>query len=213
MDPARQVGGDFYDFFIIDDKKLCFLIGDVSGKGVPAALFMVISKTLLKTEGLRGHSPDEMLYRVNNILCPENDATMFVTLFCVILDLETGQIEYANGGHNPPLICSDSGDFEFMDIPKSFVVGPMPDTEYKSVRLALNPGDIMFLYTDGVTEAMNPEHQQFSEERLRECLSSLSARTPEDIIHSVQAEIETFAQGAAQSDDITMLALKFNGQQ
>ena len=212
MDPAKQVGGDFYDFFIIGDKKLCFLIGDVSGKGVPAALFMVISKTLLKTEGLRGYSPDEMLCRVNNILCPDNDATMFVTLFCVILDLETGEVEYANAGHNPPLICSGDGCFEFMDVSKSFVVGPMPDTEYQSVRSTLNPGDIMFLYTDGVTEAMNPEHQQFSEERLKDYLSSLSAMAPKDIIHAARAEIEAFVQGEPQSDDITMLALKFNGQ-
>jgi sigma-B regulation protein RsbU (phosphoserine phosphatase) len=213
MDPAKQVGGDFYDFFIIGGKKLCFLIGDVSGKGVPAALFMVISKTLLKTEGLRGHSPNEMLCRVNNMLCPDNDASMFVTLFCVILDLETGEVEYANGGHNPPLICSGDGCFEFMDISRNFVVGPMPDTEYQSVKSTLNPGDIVFLYTDGVTEAMNPEHQQFSEERLREYLSSLSAKTPKDIIHAARAEIKAFARGAPQSDDITMLALKFNGQQ
>jgi sigma-B regulation protein RsbU (phosphoserine phosphatase) len=211
MEPAREVGGDFYDFFLIDQNKLCVLIGDVSGKGVPASLFMVISKTLLKTEGLSGYSPDEILSRVNNILYPDNDTNMFITIFCVILDIRTGEIQFANGGHNPPLICTDSGDFEFVKVPEDFVVGPMPDMEYECKKLTLKPNDVIFMYTDGVTEAMNPEDQLFSDERLKQCLSSLRGKGIEDIIHGVRAEIASFAQGRAQSDDITMLALKYNG--
>ncbi len=212
MEPAKEVGGDLYDFFLIDEGKLCFLIGDVSGKGVPASLFMAIAKTLLKTEALRGLTPDEILYRVNNILYPENDASMFVTIFCVILDLKTGEMQFANGGHNPPLLCSNGGGIDFMQLPKSFVVGPMPDTEYKSQQMTLEPDDVIFLYTDGVTEAMNPGKELFSEERLKQCLSKLRGKKVKDIIDGVRTEIKDFAQGASQSDDITMLALRFNGQ-
>lgn len=212
MEPAKEVGGDLYDFFLIGESKLCFLIGDVSGKGVPASLFMAITKTLLKTEALRGHPPDEILYRVNNILYPDNDASMFVTIFCVTLDLKTGEMQFANGGHNPPLLCSNGGGIDFMQLPKSFVVGPMPDIEYKSQQMTLEPDDVIFLYTDGVTEAMNPRKELFSEERLKQCLSRLKGKKVKDIIDGVRTEIEDFAQGASQSDDITMLALKFNGQ-
>jgi sigma-B regulation protein RsbU (phosphoserine phosphatase) len=212
MEPAKEVGGDLYDFFLIGEGKLCFLIGDVSGKGVPASLFMAIAKTLLKTEALRGHTPDEILYRVNNILYPENDASMFVTIFCVILDLNTGEMQFANGGHNPPLLCSNGGGIDFMQLPKSFVVGPMPDTEYKSQQMTLEPDDVIFLYTDGVTEAMNPRKELFSEERLKQCLSRSKGKNLQEIIDGVRTEIKDFAQGASQSDDITMLALRFNGQ-
>ena len=211
MEPAREVGGDFYDFFLIGESKLCFLIGDVSGKGVPASLFMAISKTLLKTEALRGHSPDEILFRVNDILYPDNDTNMFVTVFCVILDIKTGEVQLANGGHNPPLICTDGGNFEFVQVPEGFVVGPMPDMEYECKKLSLKPNDIIFMYTDGVTEAMSPEGQLFSDERLKQCLSNLRGKGIEDIIHGVRTEITNFARGRTQSDDITMLALKYKG--
>lgn len=211
MEPAKEVGGDFYDFFFIDEDKLCFLIGDVSGKGVPAALFMAISRILLKTEALRGIPPDRILYNVNNTLCPDNDASMFVTLFCVVLDAETGEIQFANAGHNPPLINTNGEGFEFIHLPKSFVVGPMPDTEYKSQEHTLKPNDTIFLYTDGVTEAMNPDSQLFSDERLKEYLSSLRDKDVEEIIRAVREQIAEFAQGAIQSDDITMLALKYKG--
>ena len=211
MESAKEVGGDFYDFFLIGENKLCFLIGDVSGKGVPAALFMAISKTLLKTEALRDIPPDEILFWVNNTLYPDNDTCMFATIFCAILNTETGELQFANGGHNPPL-HADGGDFEFIQMPKGFVVGPMPDTKFESRKLTLKPNDVIFMYTDGVTEAMNPESQQFSDERLKQCLSRLKEKDITDIIHGVRAEIETFAQGASQSDDITMLALKFNGE-
>jgi sigma-B regulation protein RsbU (phosphoserine phosphatase) len=210
MAPAKEVGGDFYDFFLIDENKLCFLIGDVSGKGVPAALFMVISKTLLKTEALRDSSPDKVLFEVNNILFPDNDACMFATVFCVILNIETGELQFANAGHNPPLLCLDGKDFEFIKVKKGFVIGGMENTKFVSEKITLKPGDIFFLYTDGVTEAKNPENQLFSDERLKQILSNLKGKDVTEIIQEVRAEVDTFAQGTPQFDDITMLALKFN---
>ena len=212
MDPAKEVGGDFYDFFFIDDNKLCFFIGDVSGKGVPAALFMVISRTLLKTEALRGFPPNEILFRVNNILCPDNDACMFVTIFCGILNIETGEIQFANAGHNPPLVCTGEYGFDFIQMPRGFVVGTMEDTKFESKKLILKPNDVIFMYTDGVTEAMNPEARLFSGERLKQSLSNLKGKDITNIIHEIRVQIKTFAQRTPQSDDITMLALKYNGK-
>jgi len=212
MDPAKEVGGDFYDFFFIGENKLCFFIGDVSGKGVPAALFMVISRTLLKTEALRGFPPDEILFRVNNILCPDNDACMFVTIFCGILNIETGELQFANAGHNPPLVCTNDHGFDFIQMPRGFVVGTMEDTKFESKKLILKPNDVFFTYTDGVTEAMNLESKLFSGERLKESLSDLEGKDITNIIHEIRARIKTFAQEMPQSDDITMLALKYNGK-
>ncbi len=214
MVPAKEVGGDFYDFFFIDKNKLCFLVGDVSGKGVPASLFMAISKTLLKTEALHGLSPDEVLYRVNNTLFPDNDTCMFVTIFCMILDVETGRIQFANAGHNPPLICKDKENFEFLDLPKGCIAGVLENSKFESRELVLKPNDTLFLYTDGVTEAMNPKNELFSEERLKKALLNLKKHNIQnvvDIIYGVSQEIKLFTKGTFQSDDITMLALKYNG--
>lgn len=212
MDPAKEVGGDFYDFFFIGENKLCFFIGDVSGKGVPAALFMVISRTLLKTEALRGFPPDQILFRVNNILCPDNDACMFVTIFCAILNIEIGEIQFANAGHNPPLVCANGHGFEFIQMPRGFVVGTMENTKFESKKLILKPDDVIFTYTDGVTEAMNLEAKLFSGERLKQSLSNLEGKDITNIIHEIRVQIKAFAQGMPQSDDITMLALKYNGK-
>jgi len=213
IDPAKEVGGDFYDFFFIDQNKLCLLIGDVSGKGVPAALFMAISKTSLKTEALDGFSPEEILYRVNNILIPDNDACMFVTLFCLIINVDTGEVQFSNGGHNPPLVYRDGGDFEFLDMPKSCVIGVMENAKFEGRKLMLKPNDMIFLYTDGVTEAMNPQNQLFTETRLKQCLSSLKTKGIKDIISGTQKEIHSFVQDAPQSDDITILSLKYKGKE
>ena len=212
MAPAREVGGDFYDFFFVDQNKLCFVIGDVCGKGIPAALFMAISKTLLKTEALRGLSPEQIITRVNDILYPDNELSMFFTSFCVILNTESGEILFANGGHNPPLICTADGEFKFIQMSKSLVVGVMPDAKFECQKLILKPNDVIFMYTDGVTEAENPEEKLFSSDRLKNCLSNLKDRDPAYIINTIRAEIETFTSGMPQSDDITMLALKFNGK-
>ncbi len=211
MDPAKEVGGDFYDFFFIGDKKLCFVIGDVSGKGVPAALFMAITKTLIKSEAKRGLSTDQIMANVNNIICPDNQTCQFVTVFCVILDIQTGVMKFCNAGHNPPLVCDSSGCFNFINIPGGFVVGVMENTRCEEKEMKLAPGDTLFLYTDGVTEAMNPEQEQFSEARLKNSLAELKDKDIKDIIAQMRQQVQIFARGAQQSDDITMLAVRYIG--
>jgi serine phosphatase RsbU (regulator of sigma subunit)/anti-sigma regulatory factor (Ser/Thr protein kinase) len=213
MDPAKEVGGDFYDFFFVDDKRLCFVIGDVSGKGVPAALFMAISKTLIKTEAKQGMSTDEILSVVNSILAQDNQTCLFVTVFCAILNIETGEVEFSNGGHNPPLVCDSTGCYNFMKMACGFVIGVMDKIRCENERLFLKPGDTIFLYTDGVTEAMDPEKKQFSEERLRATLIKFKDRNIKDIIQAMRQEVSAFARGEQQSDDITMLALRYKGAQ
>ncbi len=226
MDPAKEVGGDFYDFFFIDDKRLCFVIGDVSGKGVPAALFMAISKTLIKNEAKRGVSTDEILTRVNNIMYPDNTTCQFVTVFCAILNIETGELQFCNAGHNPPLVCDrslcaccpdpiagcdKSGCYHFMKIPGGFVMGVMENTLAQHNSLMVHPGETIFLYTDGVTEAMNPVQEQFSEPRLKKLMTELKDKSVQNIIVRIREEVRAFANGAPQSDDITMLAVRYKG--
>jgi phosphoserine phosphatase RsbU/P len=211
MNAAREVGGDFYDFFFVNPDKLCIIIGDVCGKGIPAALFMAISKTLLRTEALHAGTPDEVLLRVNDILYPDNEASMFFTGLCAMLDTNSGDMVIANGGHNPPLFCPDGQEFHYIQLPKGLVVGAMPGTRYESRSYTLKPHDTIFLYTDGVTEAMNPRNQLYSEARLLKCLNGLRGNSVSKMIHGVRADIDIFAEGAVQSDDITMLALEFNG--
>ncbi len=214
MHPAKEVGGDFYDFFFIDENKLCFLIGDVSGKGIPAALFMAIMKYLLKTEALRGVDPDTILKRVNKTICPDNDACMFATIFLGILEVNKGIIHFANAGHNPPLIYYRGKGVKLLDISKGFVVGVMEDIIFESQKLTLLPGDIIFLYTDGVTEAMDIDGKLFSVERLVKNLTEILKDTQDVtlIIKTVEKDIKNFVKNAPQSDDITMLALKFKGK-
>ncbi|MDD5648408.1 MAG: SpoIIE family protein phosphatase [Dehalococcoidia bacterium] len=211
MQPAREVGGDFYDFFFISPTKLCLIIGDVCGKGIPAALFMAISKTLLRTEALHEPSPDRVLFNVNNTLYPDNEASMFFTGLCAVLDTESGELTIANGGHNPPLLCPSGGEFQYINLPKGLVVGAMPDTSYLSNTYTMRPHDTLVMYTDGVTEAMDSQGRLYSEARLLSCLNDLCGRNVFDIIHGVRADIETFAGGTEQSDDITMLVIEFNG--
>lgn len=209
MEPAKEVGGDFYDFCLVEDKKLYFVIGDVSGKGVPAALFMMIAKTLLKNEALRGSSAADILFNVNNIIAMDNSTSMFATVFCGILDIETGLLEYSNAGHNPPLYYTPEKGFQYLTINKGFVLGPMPDFSYKSETIQLNKGDYFFLYTDGVTEAMNPQKEQFSEERFLSVSTQLKDQSIRGIVSGVREEIAHFVKTEPQSDDITMLILKF----
>jgi len=211
MDPAKEVGGDFYDFFFIDDHRLCFVIGDVSGKGVPAALFMAITKTLIKTVAKQDMPTNEVLAKVNNILCPDNQTCLFVTIFCVVLDIRTGILRYANAGHNPPLVIGADGKVDYMQIPGGFVLGVMENSKCEDRTLQLKPGDAILLYTDGVTEAMDPDHQQFSEARLKEALEKVKDKGPKEMIASLRQEVFGFVRGAPQSDDITMLAVKLSG--
>lgn len=214
MDPAKEVGGDFYDFFFINERTLFVIIGDVSGKGIPAALFMAISRILFKTEALRGLSCDQILSRVNNIIQPDNELSMFITVFCMMVDVENGALEFSNAGHNPPLIYRGRGGFEFLEVPQGFVVGPIENTVYEARRMILKEGECIFLYTDGVTEAMSVGDQMFSEQRLKECLSEEIAKDSdvEKMILSLREQIRIFAHDAVQSDDITMVAFRYNGR-
>ncbi len=212
MHPAKNVGGDFYDAFLVAPNKLFVAVGDVSGKGIAAALFMVQSITHLKTQALSGFPPDEILTRVNNSLCANNTAAMFVTLFCGILDTETGEFVYSNGGHNPPLTDALTGNFEFMPIPQGIVVGFMEDVQYSSASLRLKPGDAVFVYSDGVTEAEDRHKNLFSDEKLAELLADSGKLSPRETIERVRNEIHRFSDGADQSDDITMLSIRYLGK-
>lgn len=211
MDPAREVGGDFYDFFFIDKKHLAVVIADVSGKGVSAALFMVIAKILIKNQLQIGDSPEKALEQVNNRLCENNEAGMFVTAFTGIIDIETGEFVFSNAGHNPPLVYhSESNQYQFIKSPKGFVLGGMPNMKYTKEKMFFKREDSLFLYTDGVTEAMNPQGELFSKERLESILNNASTKKLKikDIITHLRKEIDKFADGAERSDDITMLAFK-----
>ena len=210
MEPAKEVGGDFYDFFFVSENHLCFVIGDVSGKGVPAALFMVITKTLLKTEASRGIPPEYVLFNVNNTLVPENETCMFATVFIGLLDIKTGELQYANAGHNPPIISRKTGETAYLDVEHGFVLGTFPDSKFGSGSLTLSEDDLLFLYTDGVTEAIDEEQKLFSEPRLRDILEKVRDHSTQEIIGEVRKEINFFVKLAPQYDDITMLTLKLN---
>lgn len=212
--PAREVGGDFYDFFQLDEDRLCFVIGDVSGKGVPAALFMAVTKTLIKSfaRDKQDVSPEAILVHVNEELAADNDACMFVTLFCGVLHTVTGEVLYANAGHNPPLLIQQDGTVSWLPKAKALMAGPMPGISYSLERLVLEPGDSLFLYTDGVTEAMNQAEELYSEQRLETELSSFAGQSIRSGIESLLSAIRRFADGAEQSDDITMMAVRYSGE-
>jgi sigma-B regulation protein RsbU (phosphoserine phosphatase) len=212
MTPARVVGGDFYDFFLIDEKRLGFLIGDVSGKGIPAALFMAVSRTLLQAVGLQGEPPDECLRYANQVLGGRGEVTgVYVTVFYGILHTDTGELEYCIGGHNPPYRVSPSGKLSTIWEPGGVVVGLLPDSEYETGHLQLAPGDSVFLYTDGVTEAMNTEQKFFGERRLKELMAGLGGLEPKDAVGRVLSAVREYAAAADQSDDITVMAIRWTG--
>jgi sigma-B regulation protein RsbU (phosphoserine phosphatase) len=211
MDPAKEIGGDFFDAFLIGDDKLFFAIGDVSGKGVPAALFMVKTVTLLRMEGSRDIPPQEVLNRVNQQLCHNNDYGMFATVFCGILDLASGTLAYCNGGHDAPLLGRAGAGFEFIESAAGLMLGATPDGCYQSSSLELKTGDLVVCYTDGVTEAMNLQQELFAQDRLRESVAGMEKAEAEHLVRVLHAEIRAFAQGAPQSDDIAILALKYRG--
>jgi sigma-B regulation protein RsbU (phosphoserine phosphatase) len=210
--PAREVGGDFYDFFFIDNEHFFFAIGDVSGKGVPASLFMAVTNTLIKKTANKDITPNEILTKVNSELCLENDACMFVTIFCGILNTRTGHVVYANAGHNPPLIIRQGQLPSFLKTKGEFVVGAIDDIVYSSNELTLSPGDVLFTYTDGVTEAMNETNELYSEKRLINFMSTLKLASVEHIVKSIMEDIYRFSQGIPQTDDITMMIFKFKGK-
>jgi serine phosphatase RsbU (regulator of sigma subunit) len=208
MIPAREVGGDFYDFFLIDDERLGVVIADVSGKGMPAAIFMAVSRTLLKSTALEGRAPDACLQRVNSLLCLDNRAEMFVTVFYGILHTGTGELAYCNGGHNPPYILRRGGSVEALPGTGGMVLGILDDLQYHAKQATVFPGESLFLYTDGVTEAMNAEGELFSDERLRSVLRDVHGTAPAALIHDVVEMVNRHAGRVAQSDDITALCVQ-----
>jgi len=211
IEPAREVGGDLFDFFFLDDEHLCFNVGDVSGKGVPASLFMAITKTLIKTRATKDMAPEVILNQVNQDLSTDNPSLLFVTLFLGIFNIKNGTIAYCNGGHNPPYIIRAGGEIEAVETTGGLALGVMEDFSFKSKRIVLNKGDAIFIYSDGVTEAMNSRHKLFSEERLEDELKRLKDLPVGDILTGVTEKIREFAQGEPQADDITMMIIRYNG--
>jgi sigma-B regulation protein RsbU (phosphoserine phosphatase) len=187
-----------------------FVIGDVSGKGVPAALFMAVSRTLLKATALRGLPPEQCIEQVNRMLASESISNMFVTVFYGILNTRTGEVAYCNGGHNPPYILRRDGRIEAMEMTGGLVLGVFGKASYKAKQIMLQAGDGLFLYTDGITEAMDGDNNEFTESRLEACLKRLHSSGLEDVIQGVVSEVKTFAAGAPQADDMTMLALRYS---
>ena len=209
MRAAKSVGGDFYDFFELGDGRWGFVIADVSGKGVPAALFMMITRTLLKATALSAPRPGECLSRVNELLCQENDAMMFVTLFYGVFDAANGELVYANGGHNPPCILRGDGEVTMLPGTDGVALGVMDGLPYNELVLQLDPGDTLFCYTDGVTEAINPDQEEYAEQRLVGMLAGAGALTAQALAHRVVDDVERFADTEPQADDITCLVLKY----
>ncbi len=208
MIPAREVGGDFYDFFLIDDHHLGLVVGDVSGKGVPAAIFMAMSRTLLKSAALDGRSPGDCLQHVNNLLFLDNGAEMFVTIFYGILDTRSGVLDYSNGGHNPPYLLRRNGGVEPLAGTNGMVLGALPDIRYSAKSTTLQPNESIFVYSDGITEAMDGDGNLFSDHRLQSLLAQCNGTPPEETIRHVLGGVTRYAGGAEQSDDITALCVK-----
>jgi phosphoserine phosphatase RsbU/P len=212
MDPAKEVGGDFYDFFLVDADRLCVLIADVADKGVPAALYMMVTKTLLKTELQRLGDPATALANVNDVLAADNDRCMFATVFCAVLDSRTGEVRYANAGHNPPVHLS-AGGAAFVPVPPGFMLGPLPGARYASMTMTLAPSETLFLYTDGVTESRSEADTLLGEEPLRAQLDAIRDRRPAEQVHAIRELVRTHQGRAEQSDDVTMLALTYRGRE
>ena len=208
--PAREVGGDLYDFFFIDEDNLCFTLGDVADKGVPASLFMVITMTLVKNSAQYYPSPSDMMRRINKILCADNPTVMFVTLIIGILNVRTGEVRYANGGHNPPIFIRRAEGVYYKRDLSGPVVGAIPEIPYKEISVTLGPDDSIFLYTDGVTEAMNEEGSLFSSEQLLEEFKALQHEPVKEVIAGILQKVRKHAGSVPQSDDIAMMMIRYN---
>jgi serine phosphatase RsbU (regulator of sigma subunit) len=211
MVPAQGIGGDFYDFFAISENKIGLVIADVSGKGVPAALFMAISRTVLQSSARDHRSAGDCLAQANAILCEQNPLDLFVTVFYGILDVETGELSYANGGHIPPVIIRHGGQINLVPRTGGMAIGVLADLSYAEGKVMMQPNDTLFLYTDGISEAMDPDGREFSDERLLASLAKSHQQPLERVFSTVTDAVHAFAQGAPQSDDITCLALRYSG--
>ncbi len=207
MIPAREIGGDFYDFFSLDDSLVGLVIADVSGKGVPAALFTMVTRTLLKSAAKNSPSPAHCLSEVNEQLAEDNESCVFITLFYGVLDLRDGSLRYCNGGHNPPRLVRDDSRVEVLPPTGNLVLGVAAGHEYHNAEVQLAPGDTLFLYTDGITEAQNASQEEFGEARLDQTLASLGRAAAGDVVTAVVDAVQAFAGDTPQSDDITCVAM------
>ena len=213
MDPAKEVGGDFYDFFFTDKNQFVLVIADVSGKGIPGALFMMRSKTAIRGIAEKGNSPSEIFYQVNNLLCEGNDAEMFVTVWIGIIDLETGLMQCANAGHEYPTLMHPGGEFELIKDKHSLALAAMPGIRAKEYEMQLQPGDRLFVYTDGIPEAINEKTEQYGSERLIDVLNRVKDEPMDVILPAVRDDISAFVGNADQFDDITMLGFTWKGSE
>lgn len=211
MTPAKEVGGDFYDFFLIDDRHLCLVMADVSGKGIPAALFMMAAKITISHHVKMSKSPANILSKVNSSICSQNPEEMFVTVWLGILDLETGKLTAANAGHEYPMLMKPGGQFELMKDKHSFILGGMDGMKYEEYHLQLEPGSKLFLYTDGLTEAINREEEMFGTDRVLAALNGKKKAGAEKIVLGVKKAVSDFVQDMEPFDDLTMLCLTYNG--
>ena len=210
MKAAKSVGGDFYDFFMTDDTHLGFIVADVSDKGIAAAIYMAVSRTIIRATALKGLPANECLEYSNNLLSKDNANSMFVTVFYGILDLETGFVKYANAGHNPPCLIKSNGQAEYTRITNDLVIGAMEDMPYQEAEFQLEPGDRLFLFTDGVTEAMDVNDVLYGETRLKENLMNTQTLDPKEMVTKITLNLSEFTTGAEQSDDITMMSISYN---
>ncbi|MBR3742393.1 MAG: PP2C family protein-serine/threonine phosphatase, partial [Clostridia bacterium] len=210
MDPAKEVGGDFYDFFLVDDDHICLVMADVSGKGVPAALFMVIAKTLIKNRAQRGDSPAEILKNVNEQLCEGNEAELFVTVWVAIIEISTGKGLAANAGHEHPVIRRKDGQYELVIYRHSVALAAMEGARFREHPFELYPGDSLFVYTDGVPEATNANNELFGTDRMLTSLNRNPDASPQDLVGTIRRDLNDFVGDAPQFDDITMLGFHYN---
>ena len=212
MDPAKEVGGDFYDFFLIDEDHLCLVMADVSGKGIPAALFMMISKVILQSCAMLGRSAGEILMKMNEAICSNNKMEMFITVWIGILEISTGKMTAANAGHEYPVLMRAGEEFRIFKDKHGFVIGGMAGMNYKEYEIQLNPGDKLFVYTDGVPEATDGEKNMFGTERMLAALNRAKDGTPEETLKSVRQAVDGFVKDAEQFDDLTMLCMEYKGK-
>ena len=208
MEPAKDVGGDFYDFFRLDEEHIGLVMADVSGKGIPAAIFMAVSRTLVRTVGMQGYNPEETLRKSNELLARESVDCMFVTVFYAIYNIKTGDIQYCNGGHNSPYILRANGTIEQLPVSPNGIVGVVEGLEFKGAETHLDAGDTIIMYTDGVNEAINSQEEEYGDARMEETLKSLNGKTCREVIDGQLASVKAFAGEAEQSDDITIMAVR-----
>ena len=212
MDPAREIGGDFYNYFLVDEDHLCLYIADVSGKGIPAALFMMACTIMFANHAIMGKSPAEILEDVNSAICSNNREEMFVTVWLGILEISSGRLVAANAGHEYPVLRNADGSFEIVKDKHGFVVGGMDGVKYRDYEMVLSPGSRLFVYTDGLPEATAGNGEMFGTERMIAALNACLEGTPETILVSVRKAVDAFVGGAEQFDDLTMLCLSYEGK-